>query len=210
MTTFALVLLLVPGMARAQGADTDVPVADDTPGNAGAPAERSPAGERELGARLGLAMGGGTTPGGVRLAGVMLYRMSDADWFDGSLGFTFGGRSSGCAVGADGVLACNHGSLGGAAADVVLGVRRFFAMRQQFAPYLRAGAGLRVVRFDGDELDGVAIPLVLGAGVRARLNDLIAVGGDAALEAGFGLFDRDLGIEPQLGLSVQAVIEFWL
>lgn len=169
-----------------------------------------PAGERELGLRLGLATGGRVTPGGVRMAGVMLYRLSDNDWFEGSMGFTFGRRGDGCYIERAGAFTCTHGALAGAGADLMAGIRRFVVPRKQFAPYLRAGVGLRLVRFPGDEVDGLAVPLVLGVGVRARVSDLIAVGGDAALEAGAGLFDRDLGLEPQLGLAVQATVEFWL
>ena len=188
-----------PGTAAGDGAASAAPAADWTP-----------AGERELGMRLGLATGGRVTPGGVRMTGVMLYRVSENDWFEGSMGFTFGRRGDGCFIARDGAFTCTHGALDGAAADLMVGIRRFVAPREQFAPYLRAGVGLRLVRFPGDEVDGVAVPLVLGAGARARVSDRIAVGGDVALEAGAGLFDHALGVEPQLGLAVQATVELRL
>src|SRR5689334_16702460 len=47
--------------------------------------------DQNIGAELGLAAGGRVTPGGLRIAGHYLYQLNDVDWFDGSIGFTYGG-----------------------------------------------------------------------------------------------------------------------
>jgi len=160
------------------------------------------AGERELGLRLGAAMGSGLTPGGLRFTGLMLYRMSAADWFEGSLGFTFGNPDASCFADRDGAFTCDPGAVSGAAIDLGAGVRRFVAVRGQFAPYLRAGLGVRVARYSDDSLTGLAMPVVAGAGVRARLSERVAVGADAAVEVGPAWFGRGLGAELELGMGV--------
>jgi hypothetical protein len=178
--------------------------------DASASALLDPAGERELGARLGVAMGRRFTPGGVRVAGVMLYRLSDADWFDGSMAFTFGRSRSTCFTDRDGAFACDYGVIDGTAIDLVAGIRRFLPGPEGFDPYLRAGVGLRLLNFGGDDVRGLAIPVSAGVGVRARVSDLVAVGGDVGAEAGLAWLNRGLGSESQLGIVMQAVVELWL
>jgi hypothetical protein len=183
-----------------------VPAADSASGLA----EPAPAGERELGARLGVAMGRRFTPGGVRVAGVMLYRLSQSDWFDGSMAFTFGRSRSTCFTDRDGAFACDYGVIDGTAIDLVAGIRRFLPGPERFAPYVRAGVGVRVISFGGDDVRGLAIPVSAGVGVRARVNELVAVGADAGAEAGIAWLDHGLGSESQLGIVLQATVELWL
>lgn len=173
-------------------------------------AERDAAGERELGARLGVAMGRRFTPGGVRAAGVMLYRLTDDDWFDGSMAFTFGRSRATCFTDRDGDFACDYSVIDGAAIDLVAGVRRFLPGPDRFAPYLRAGVGVRYLSFGGDDVRGFAIPLSAGTGVRARVNDLVAVGADVGGELGIAWLDHGLGTQSQLGIVLQATVELWL
>lgn len=170
-------------------------------------AEPDVAGERELGGRLGVAMGNGLTPGGLRAAGIMLYRLSRDDWFEGSLAFTFGRSRAACFTDRDGAFTCDHGVIDGAAIDIVAGVRRFVAVRDRFAPYLRAGLGLRVAGFGGDDVRGLAIPVVAGVGVRGRVSEMVSVGADAGLELGVGWFDHDLGAAAQVGVVLQATVD---
>jgi hypothetical protein len=171
---------------------------------------RDAAGERELGARLGVAMGRRFTPGGVRAAGVMLYRLSDEDWFEGSMAFTFGRSRTACFTDRDGDFACDYGVIDGTAIDLVAGIRRFLPGPERFASYLRAGVGVRFLSFGGDDVRGFAIPLSAGTGVRARVNDLVAVGADVGGELGIAWLDHGLGTQSQLGIVLQATVELWL
>ena len=197
-----------PANATTQDAGKEPTAApEETPADA---AERDVAGERELGARLGVAMGRRFTPGGVRAAGVMLYRLSDEDWFEGSMAFTFGRSRAACFTDRDGDFACDYGVIDGTAIDIVAGVRRFLPGPERFSPYLRAGVGARFLSFGGDDVRGFAIPLSAGTGVRARVNDLVAVGADVGGELGIAWLDHDLGTQSQLGIVLQGTVELWL
>jgi hypothetical protein len=179
-------------------------------GDASESAALDPAGERELGARLGVAMGRRFTPGGVRVAGVMLYRLSESEWFDGSMAFTFGRSRSTCFTDRDGAFACDYGVIDGTAIDLVAGIRHFLPGPERFAPYVRAGVGVRLLSFGGDDVRGLAVPVSAGVGVRARVSDLVAVGGDVGAEAGIAWLDHGLGSQSQLGIVMQAMVELWL
>jgi hypothetical protein len=193
--------------ARKEPAEAPAPAPTETLADE---AERDVAGERELGARLGVAMGRRFTPGGVRAAGVMLYRLTDDDWFDGSMAFTFGRSRATCFTDRDGDFACDYSVIDGAAIDLVAGIRRFLPGPERFAPYLRAGVGVRYLSFGGDDVRGFAIPVSAGTGVRARVNDLVAVGADVGGELGIAWLDHDLGTQSQLGIVLQATVELWL
>ena len=187
----------------------DAPAPASAAGDPAPAADAVPAGERELGARLGVAMGRRFTPGGVRVAGVMLYRLSQSDWFDGSMAFTVGRSRSTCFTDRDGVFACDYGVIDGTAIDLMAGVRRFLPGPERFAPYVRAGVGARVLSF-GDDVRGFGIPVSAGVGVRARVSDLVAVGGDVGVEAGIAWLDHGLGSQSQLGVVMQGLVELWL
>jgi hypothetical protein len=171
-------------------------------------ADDAPAGNQELGARLGLGIGGRVSPGGLMIAGNYLYRLSDLDWFDGGVGFSFGSGAADCFHDRGDDLVCDHGALDGVAADVYAGIRRFFPGRGQFTPYAHGGVALRVASFAGDEVRGVVAPLWIGGGVRARVHETVSVGGGAMLLVGAGWFNRGLGIEPQASLAISAGVEF--
>lgn len=164
----------------------------------------------ELGAHLGLTTGGRVSPGGMRIGGLLLYRLSSIDWFEGVLDFTAGSGSAACFRDRAGEYLCNHGALSGRSIEVGAGIRRFLMPSEAFTPFAHARVGVRLASFPGDDVRGIAIPLVAGAGVRARVHELLSVGGGAALEAGAGWFSRDLGWEPQVSLTVQAGVEFHL
>lgn len=163
---------------------------------------------QELGARLGLAAGGRTTPGGFYLAGSYLYRLTDADWLDHTVGFSFGGRGAACFRSRDDELLCDHGMFDGFALEAAVGVRHYFETDDRFQPFVRGGVVLRGVFYTGDDLSGFAVPLWLGGGIRARVAERISVIGEASLRTGFGIFGRDLGLEPQADLSIAAGAEF--
>jgi hypothetical protein len=169
-----------------------------------------PAGEQELGATLGVETGGRTSPGGLQLGSTYLYRLSDEDWFDGGVTVTYGGGSAECFRDRDGDFLCDHGLVDGFAAEASGGVRRFFAGQKAFSPYARAAVGLRFATFTADDVTGVAIPLILGGGVRATVNDRIAIVGGADLRVGPAFFGGDLGAEPHVTLSVRAGVELRL
>jgi hypothetical protein len=175
-----------------------------------APAALDTVAAQEIGAELGVASGGGFTPGGLRLGGRFLYQLSDVDWFDGAAMFTYGGGGAQCYRDRTGQLTCSHDLADGQGIELSGGVRRFFPGQGAFLPFVRLAAGLRLVRFPADALSGVAIPLHGAAGIRARVAPSVAVVVSADLEVGLGVFGRGLGLEPQLGFAVQAGAEFAL
>jgi hypothetical protein len=195
-----------PAPAEPAPAEPDAPAADDVA------AENDDQGVRdqELGVRVGLVSGGRVTPGGLRIGGHYLYQLTDEDWFDGALLFTFGGGPAACFRDREDDVVCDHARLEGFAGELAVGVRRFFPARAGFLPYARVGAALRVVRFGDDDVTGLAVPLTGGAGMRIRVAPWIAVAVEAQLELGAGLFSRGLGLEPQAGLAIGGAVEFAL
>lgn len=167
-------------------------------------------GDQAVGGALGVASGGGVTPGGLRITGHYLYQLSSEDWFDGTASFTFGGGDAECFVDRDGSLICDHGITSGGAIEIAAGVRRMFASREGFIPFLRAAVGVSFVRFDDDDLSGFAIPLHFGGGLRASVADSVGVVVQAEAMLGVARMNRGLGVEPQLGLAVTAGAEFRL
>jgi hypothetical protein len=184
--------------ARADEADELEPAFDPTPA------------DRELGASLGVAIGGRVTAGGLRVEGHYLYQLADHDWFDGRIGFTFGGGPPACFRDRDDEVICEHDKIDGVAIDLGGGIRRWLGAQQGFTPWAAVGAAVRMVRFGDDDVTGFAIPLSAALGVRARVTDDIAVGGLGAIEAGPALVNRGLGLQPQVGLVIGATVEFAL
>jgi hypothetical protein len=167
-------------------------------------------GDRELGASVGAAIGGGVTPGGLRVAGDFLYQLSDLDWFDGMVQFTFGTGGARCFRDRSDQLVCTHDAADGVATDLGVGVRRFFGGQQGFRPWVRPAVGVRLSCFSDDDLTGGGLFVSGAGGVRARVTDTIAVGGSAALELGAAYFTRGLGPRLQLGLVVAVSVDFVL
>lgn len=191
------------------------PIADEPEGEAdgttgGQLAEGEPAGNQELGASIGLAMGGHISPGGLHLAGAYLYRLSDVDWFESRVGFSFGGGDPACFRDRENEYTCAHSALDGFAADVMLGIRRFFAGRGDFRPYAHGGVAGRVASYAEDDVLGFGVAGWLGGGVRARVADGIAVGGGGRLLVGPAWFDQGLGLEVQAAFTISAGVEFQL
>ncbi len=173
-----------------------------------APADMS---DQGIGAEVGFATGGGTTPGGLRIAGHYFYQLSEADWFDGIAGFTFGGNDAKCFRDRSNEFVCNHGVADGNSIDVAASVRHFLARAQSgFWPYLRGGVGIGIARFRTDDVTGLAIPILAGAGVRVSMTPDLALTGEAQINVGFAAFNRGLGLEPQLGAKVTVGAEFRL
>jgi len=167
-------------------------------------------GDQSIAAELGAASGGRVTPGGLRIAGHYYYQLSATDWFDGTAAFTYGSGDAGCFRDRMDTVICDHGVADGGGLEIAAGVRRFFTAQGQFRPFLRAAAGLAIVRFPDDSVTGLALPLHAGGGVRARIAEGIAVVGEGELSLGIGVFNRGLGLEPQFGLAVTAGAEFRL
>ena len=185
----------------------------DAPGStAGTPATPpgDELGDQSIGAEAGIATGGRSTPGGLRLAGHYLYQLSDQDWFDGGASFTFGGGGAACFRDRSNSYLCDHGLADGDEAEITATVRRFFAAQGQFRPFARAGLGVGIVRFGADGVTGLAIPLHAGGGVRVQLSEDLAIVAQAEVVLGFGLFNKSLGAEPQLGTAITAGVEFRL
>jgi len=150
------------------------------------------------------------TPGGLRIAGHYLYQLSDRDWFDGVASFTFGSGHAACFRDRQDALVCSHGLADGSGIEVSVSVRRLFAPQGAFRPFARAGVGVGLVRFAGDDVSGLTIPLHGGGGVRVAVSPSIAVVAEGELALGVGGFNRGLGGEPQLGFAVTAGAEFRL
>jgi hypothetical protein len=169
-----------------------------------------PAGDQELGAQIGMEMGGRVSPGGLHVLGSYLYRLSDEDWFEAGLSFTVGGGAAGCFRDRDDQVLCDHTITRGVGLEGFAGIRRFFAGQDSFSPYARAALGARLVSFAADDVTGFAIPLILGGGIRARVTDSISVVGGADLRLGIGWFNRRIESEPHLTLAIHAGAEFRL
>jgi len=199
---FAVVAVIVLGSpAQLWGQDAAAQKNETAP-------EKVRASTQELGARLGMEAGGRTTPGGLRLAGTYLYRLTEADWLDQSIAFGFGSRDPSCFRDREDSVLCDHGLLSGFSVDLVVGIRRYLPRSGQFTPYLRGGLALRGVFFTSDDLSGLAIPLWAGAGVRAAVADKLSIFAEATLKTGFGIFGRGLGIEPHASFEFAAGGEF--
>jgi hypothetical protein len=191
-----VIALAVAGWASAAGAQPAAP--PESPG------------DQAIAAVAGIAMGGRVTPGGLRVAGHYLYQLSDRDWFDGTAGFTFGGRGAACFRDRSDAVVCQHGIADGAGVELTASVRRIFPAQGAFLPFAAVGVGIGVVRFSGDDVAGAVVPLHGGGGVWVSVAPSVAVVVEGALALGLGGFGRGLGVQPQLGLALTAGAEFRL
>lgn len=221
----ALVEVVLVGRAAAQPAEPGLgePTATgdpavSAPAQLEEPAPAAPSASTEwtqstdqaLGGHVGVALGGRSTAGGVRLAGSYLYRMSERDWFDGAVAFSIGSGDAACFRDRQDDRVCDHATIDGFAVDFALAVRRTWMAQERFAPFARVGFGVRFARFSGDEVAGVSVPLLgaLGVAVASSARTRIVAAGQA--EVGGGWFSRGVGLEPQLGLGLTLGIEFAL
>ncbi len=166
--------------------------------------------DQEIGARLGLRMGGRTTPGGFDIGGVFLYRLTDVLWSDSTVAFVAGSGGAECFRDRGDDVLCDHGQLDGVAGGAHSGIRWVQPGKQGFVPYLRATIGIELINYSDDDVRGLAVPVVLGGGVRARVADRISVGGGADLHIGIARLNRDIGAEPQIALTVRLGVDFAL
>lgn len=166
------------------------------------------AAEQELGARLGFIAGGRVSPGGLLVTGTYLYQLATKDWFDASVGFSFGSGSAACFRDRDFDLLCDHGLADGFGGYIAGGIRRFLAPKGDFVPYVRAGVAVRLSSYSADSVHGFVVPLWGGGGVRARVSEGISVVGDAVLELGGGVFNKGIGVEPHFAFAVLGGVEF--
>lgn len=188
-------LLTLPALAPATRAAADVPD------------ERQVA----LGAEVGAGAGsGGNTPGGMRLGGRYLYRMTDHDWFDSSVAFTFGAPATGCTRTPPDGMSCDHGLADGFSGDLSLGLRRDLPGQGAFTPFVRGGVFGRVLRFAADDVSGAALGIDAGAGVAAVVREGLAVVGTAGGFAGRGWLGGGVGGAGQLGMIVTVGAELRL
>ncbi len=144
--------------------------------------------DQELGARVGMSLNlGGVGPGGFYVAGSWLYRLTDALWFDGRAGFSIGGGGANCVIAPAGSNApshCDSAAVSGFGAELLAGVRWFVPTSGLLQPWLGGGIGGLYANFSGDNLGGVGLAFWAAGGVRARVSDTIALGGEAFFEAG--------------------------
>ncbi len=165
---------------------------------------------QEIGVTMGIAIGGGVSPGGLALEGRYLYRLSSLDWVEMSANFSFGSGGAECFRDRNSSVVCSHGLASGTLAQGNAGIRRYFSGQKQFRPFARAGVGLGLVSFGDDEVRGLAIPLYIGAGIRAEVANRVLVVVDATLRAGPSVLNQNLGTEFHLTGTVSAGVEFTL
>lgn len=167
-------------------------------------------GDQAISSEIGLATGGRVTPGGLRIAGHYLYKLSDLDWFDSSAAFTFGSGDGACFRDRNDDVICKHGVADGIGVEISARIRHYFAADLMFRPFVYGGLGVGLVRFSDDDVAGVAIPLHGGGGLRVAIHPSIAMVFEGDLALGIGSFNRGLGVEPQLGFTVTGGAEFRL
>jgi opacity protein-like surface antigen len=206
----AIAIVAAWGAARAQPAAPALAATDDATHGGTHDEIDDEIGDQGISAELGLATGGRVTPGGLRVAGHYLYQLSEHDWFDGAVGFTFGSGRAACFRDREDALVCRHGLAEGSGVELSASVRRLFAPQGAFRPFARAGVGLGLARFTDDDVSGVTIALHGGGGLRVNVAPSIAVVAEGDLALGFGRFNQGLGGEPLLGLAITAGAEFRL
>ena len=203
MTALAIAALL----AAAETANADAGSDAGSGAGSGAGSSSDDMGDQELGGQIGLAVGGDVTPGGLRVAGHYVYKLTDRDWFDSIIAFTYGGGSAQCFHDRSGALVCSHGPLDGDGVELVGEVRHLFAAQDAFRPFALAGIGIGIVHYAGDGLSGVAIPLRAGGGLRYAIATGVALVAEAEVVVGLGILGRALGAEPQFGAALTAGAE---
>ena len=173
-----------------------------------------PSSDIALGARLGLQLGvGGATPGGLRVGGVYLHRLTDDWWFDGEAAFSFGGGGMECELSPPigEAPGCDHGLADGTGLQAIAGARWVIPRGADgFQPYARGGVGLGMASFGDDEVNGLALLAQIAGGGRFHVAERLAVGAEAALFLGPAFFSDDLGTLGYGGLVIQGVVEFEL
>jgi hypothetical protein len=202
--------LASPAIAAADDENRVAPSADTATIPDATEKRVAPVATQEIGARLGLRMGGRTTPGGFSVGGVYLYQLTDVLWSDSTVSLSVGGGGADCFRDRGDDIVCDHGQLDGVAGGAHSGLRLVQREKQGFVPYARATVGIEVVNFADDDVRGFSIPLTLGAGVRARVADRVAVSGGADLLIGFARLNRDIGAEPQAALIIHFGVDFAL
>src|SRR4051794_21089641 len=125
MSRLGLVLVALAAVTGRAHADDAAAV------TASAPADLH---DQGIGASIGIASGGRSTAGGLRVGGHYLYQLTSSDWFDGTASFTFGGGDPACFRDRMNDFLCDHGLADGKAVEVAANVRRFFAGSGQFWP----------------------------------------------------------------------------
>lgn len=155
-------------------------------------------GTQELGARLGWQTGiGDVSPGGLRVGGVYLYKLSSDSWSENGASVGFGSGDASCWYDRENALVCDHGVADGFTFQLTTGVRWYPNLGKKGAqPYARAGLGLAYVRFVDDFLTGIALPVHVGAGARFEITERVSVGGEALFELGPAIFGTDSGAAP--------------
>jgi hypothetical protein len=66
------------------------------------------------------------------------------------------------------------------------------------------------VSFTGDEYGGLALPLWVGGGGRARVSSGVSVGGELVVLGGPVTLGRDQGLGPFVSISVLGSVDFAL
>lgn len=168
--------------------------------------------QQALAPSLGLATGGNTTPGGLRLQGHYLYQVTQDDWFETTGSITLGGGDPACFLDRSNRYTCDHGLLDGKGVEIVGAIRHHFTEQAKggFSPFTRAGVGLGLARFAEDGVTGITLALHAGAGLHITVAERFAIVVQAELVLGGGVFGHDLGLEPQLGSCVLVGTEFAL
>jgi hypothetical protein len=174
--------------------------------------------DQAVAAAVGFAGGGGWTPGGLHLDASYLLQLGSRDWLDIGLGFTLGGSTPACFSDRNGGYACDHGVAQGEAIGFAAGLRHYLGDRDDVQPFVRGGVGVAFVRFPSDVIEagtdipgvtmptkgmnGVAVTVHAGAGVRRPLTRELALIAAAELFAGSGGFAGTADAQDQLGFAI--------
>ncbi len=162
----------------------------------------------EIGARIGMQLGQGITPGGLRFAGVYLHRMNDVTWSEFEAGFAFGSGEASCWLDRSRMTQCDPGVTSGVAASLGAGVRWFTTRSPSgLVPYLRGGIALHYADFRGDAVNAWAIPAYLGGGGRLRVGGGAAVNAELLILAGPGFYSDGMGTNAYGGMIVQVGVD---
>jgi hypothetical protein len=170
--------------------------------------------DQSVTAAVGFAGGGAWTPGGLHVDAAYLLRLDDSDWFDIGIAATKGGNTAACYADRSGGYTCNHGLAQGESVGFRAGLRHYLTDRY----FLRAGVGVAVVRFPDDVvltmtdatampapttgMNGIAITLHAGGGLRVPITAQTALVGAAELIAGASGFAGTADAQHQFGFAI--------
>jgi hypothetical protein len=178
------------------------------------PATSEPVGDQDLGVRFGgqLGIGGPVAPGGLRVGGEYLLRMTERSWAIGAVGFTYGAGGPDCYRGRDPdrSLVCATGVASGFSGRLGVGGRFFPAGRDDAtSAFLEGGLAIDVNALPQDSVVGVGPAVWIGFGLRIVAAERVALVGTAHASADVLAYER-IGVQGGAQIVVDFGVEFGL